>query len=127
VSFGPKPKDWSVKMNKKERRLALATALQSAAPSTVVVSDLETSFEKPSTKSLVQALERWGVGPREYTLLIVNELGTNLGLSSRNVERLEVNTASAIRVYDILRADRIVIEESALQFIQEFYGDADAE
>lgn len=75
-------------------------------------------FQKPSTKELVQALGRWGVGPREYTLLIVDELPDNLALSARNVERLEVNAASALRVYDVLRADKILIETSALRFIQ---------
>ncbi len=79
---------------------------------------LQGSFSKPSTKSMAQALGRWGVGPREYTLLIVNELGDNLALSARNVERLEVNTADALRVYDVLRADKILIESSALRSIQ---------
>ena len=67
---------------------------------------------------MVQALGRWGVGPREYALLIVNELPDNLALSARNVERLEVNAASALRVYDVLRADKIIIETSALRYIQ---------
>ena len=79
---------------------------------------LQDAFSKPSTKAVVQALGRWGVGPREYSLLIVNELGDNLALSARNVERLEVNAADALRVYDVLRADKILIEASALRYIQ---------
>ena len=79
---------------------------------------VQNCFEKPSTKSMVRALGRWGVGPREYALLIVNELSDNLALSARNVERLEVNAASALRVYDVLRADKIIIETSALRYIQ---------
>ena len=55
----------------------------------------------------------------------VTKVGANLHMSSRNIERLEVNTASALRVYDILRADKIIIEESALPFIQERYGDSE--
>ena len=85
---------------------------------TLCASVLQGAFHKPSTKSMVQALGRWGVGPREYTLLVVNELGDNLALSARNVERLEVNAADALRVYDVLRADKILIEASALRYIQ---------
>jgi len=92
------------------------------SPFSACSSFAQTAFEKPSTKALASALTRWGVGPREYALLIVGEASDNLKLSSRNVERLEVNKASALRVYDILRADKIIIEASALQAIQEFYG-----
>ena len=79
---------------------------------------LQNCFQKPSTKEMVQALSRWGVGPREHTLPIVDELPDNLALSARNVERLEVNAANALRVYDVLRADKILIETSALRYIQ---------
>lgn len=70
----------------------------------------------------MQALERLGVGQEDYSLLILNEPSAELDLSARNVEKLKVNTVTALNVYDILRADKIVIEESAFNYIQQFYG-----
>jgi len=122
VIFGPKPRDWSIKMNKKERRLALATALQSAAEDVIITESLEGKFEEIKTKSLVSALERWGVFQKEHCLLITNEKNKNLYLSGRNVEKLVINSKDHINVYDILRADKIVIEKGALEYIQGFYG-----
>lgn len=125
VVFGPKPKDWSIHMNKKERRLALATALQSAAGSTVIVSNFAEPFASgPKTKTMVDTLATVGASPEEHTLLVLNEPNENVLKSARNVEKLEVNYASALRIYDVLRADRIVMEEDALQFIKEFYPKA---
>jgi large subunit ribosomal protein L4 len=122
VIFGPKPKDWSIKMNKKERRLALATALQSAAPHTIVVEDMQNALPAPKTKALVDALEKIGADREEHTLLIVNQLTDTVKLSARNVEKLELNTVDSLSVYDVLRADKILVEQSALKYINEFYG-----
>ncbi|KAK9788287.1 hypothetical protein WJX73_009931 [Symbiochloris irregularis] len=122
VIFGPKPRDWSIKMNKKERRLAYATAFQNAAESITVVDDLEGSLTQPRTKELMAALKRWGVDPEAHTLIIVDRLFDNLNLAGRNVRNVVFNTINNLSVYDLLRADRVVVESSALSFIQEFYG-----
>lgn len=58
VAFGPRSKSWRIKMNKKEKRLSISTALQSAATSTVVVEDFDDKFEEPSTKKMISALKR---------------------------------------------------------------------
>lgn len=122
VVFGPKPKDWSIRMNKKERRLAMGTALQSANANITIVEDLKDSFAEIKTKTLIQALERWGVDQEEYGLIILNENLPKVERSAANVEKLQINIADNLSVYDILRADKIVIEKSALEYIQEFYG-----
>ena len=83
---------------------------------------LQGKINTPKTKLLVQALERLGVGQEDYGLLILNEPSAELDLSARNVEKLKVNTVTALNVYDILRADKIVIEQSAFNYIQQFYG-----
>lgn len=70
----------------------------------------------------MQALERLGVSQEEYGLLILNEPSAELDLSARNVEKLKVNLVTQLNVYDVLRADKIVIEESAFKYIQQFYG-----
>ncbi|KAK9827989.1 hypothetical protein WJX81_005702 [Elliptochloris bilobata] len=122
VTFGPKPTDWTIKMNKKERRLALATALQSAAGSIIVIDELQASLPEPKTKLLSSALQRWGVPSDSHALLIVNEMSEPVELASRNMAKLEVNSVTALNAYDILRADRIIVEREALKHIQEFYG-----
>ena len=83
---------------------------------------LQGKINSSKTKVLVQALERLGVGQEEYGLLILNEPSSELDLSARNVEKLKVNTVTHLNVYDVLRADKIVVEESAFKYIQQFYG-----
>ena len=85
---------------------------------------LQGNLSTPKTKTLVQALERWGIDQEEYALLILSEQSHNIELSARNVEKLKLNTVEKLNVYDILRADKIVMEDSAFKYIQEFYGAA---
>lgn len=122
VIFGPKPRDYSVKMNRKERRLALRTALQSRAHDLVVVEDFIDQLTKPKTKELVNAISRWGIEPSEKTLLVIAEPHDATYLSARNVANLKLILASNLNVYDLLAADRLVITDSAFKMIQEVYG-----
>jgi large subunit ribosomal protein L4 len=123
VIFGPKPRDYSVKMNRKERRLALRTALQSRSDDLIVVEDFATQLPRPKTKELVQAMSRWGVEPEAKVLLIVSERDDNTYLSARNVSRLRLISATNLNIFDILAADQIVATQSALAKIQEVYSD----
>lgn len=109
-------------MNKKERRLALATALQSAAADVIITESLDDKFSDIKTKSVIAALERWGVSQRSHCLLITYSKNKDLYLAGRNIENLVMNTTEYLNVYDILRADKIVIEKDALEHIQSFYG-----
>jgi len=123
IIFGPKPRDWGIKMNKKERRLALGTALQSAAADTLVVDAV--SLSSPKTSELVAALARLGadpMAPGAHILLLVEEVGQELAMASRNIEGLTLARVGALNAYDVLRADRIVVEKGALAAIQDFYG-----
>eukprot|EP01023_Acetabularia_acetabulum_P005897 TRINITY_DN1242_c0_g1_i1.p2 TRINITY_DN1242_c0_g1~~TRINITY_DN1242_c0_g1_i1.p2 ORF type:complete len:306 (+),score=65.90 TRINITY_DN1242_c0_g1_i1:76-993(+) len=123
VIFGPKPRDWSEKMNKKERRLAVATALQSAADDIVVIEDLDGKFSERKTKLFVQKMREWGVDVfAEHTLLILNQPNEDVELSCRNIEKVTRNLATGLRGYDVLRADRIVIEKSALSYLQDCFS-----
>ena len=85
---------------------------------------LQGNLSTPKTKALVQALERWGVDQEEHALLILSEQSPNIELSARNVEKLKLNTVEKLNVYDILRADKIVMEDSAFKYVQEFFGAA---
>lgn len=123
VIFGPKPRDYSTKMNRKERRLALRTALQSRVEDLIVVEDFASQLSRPKTKELVAAMTRWGVGAGEKALLIVGDRDDNVYLSARNVPTLKLIGASGLNVYDLLNADKIIATASALTKIQEVYSD----
>ena len=123
VTFGPKPRDYSVKMNRKERRLALRTALLSRAEDMVLVEAFEDRFERPKTRDFIDALGRWGVNVNSKVLVIVAEKQELVYLSVRNIENVKLITANGLNVYDLLAADQLVITSPALELIQEVYSD----
>lgn len=123
VIFGPKPRDYSLKMNRKERRLALRTAFQSRVEDLVVVQDFADQLPRPKTKELVAAMTRWGVNPEAKILLILPEQAETIYLSARNIANLRLISATNLNVFDLLAADQIVTTASALAKIQEVYGD----
>ncbi len=123
VSFGPKPKDYEVKMNRKERRLALRTAIAGRAEDLIAVESFTEQLAAPKTKELVSALSRWGVTGEKRALLIVTEISENLYLSSRNLPFLKVLRADSLNIYDIMVADKIVATADALAKLEEVYND----
>ena len=123
VIFGPKPRDYSIKMNRKERRLALRTALASRFEDMVVVKDFAQELQRPKTKELIAALKRWGVDPESKVLVIVPEMEEMVYLSARNLPKLKLLLATNLNVYDLLAFDKIVTTETALTKIQEVYSD----
>lgn len=123
VIFGPKPRDYSQKMNRKERRLALRTAFQGRMDDLVVVQNFASQLDKPKTKDLLAALTRWGVDPGQKVLMIVAEQDENVVLSSRNVQSLRLILATNLNVFDLLNADKVVVTADALEKIKEVYGD----
>lgn len=123
VIFGPKPRDYNLKMNRKERRLALRTAFQSRSEDLIVVEEFADEFPRPKTKDLASALQRWGVESGQKALLILPELPDNIYLSARNLERLKVITATNLNVYDLLHADAIITTAAGLAKIHEVYND----
>jgi large subunit ribosomal protein L4 len=123
VIFGPKPREFDIKMNRKERRLALRTALQSRADDLLVVEEFESNLATPKTKEFVQALKRWGVDAEEKILLILDQKQENTYRSARNVARVRVITANNLNVFDLLHADRIVMTTTALDVVKATYQD----
>jgi large subunit ribosomal protein L4 len=122
VIFGPKPRDYSSKMNKKERQLAMGTAFQSRVDDLIVVQDFSDQMARPKTKEMAQALQRWGVEAGEKVLLITSDRNETVYLSVRNIERARLITANNLNVYDLLLADKVIVTQSALEKIQEVYG-----
>lgn len=123
VIFGPKPRDYDLKMNRKERRLALRTALASRAADMIVVEEFSEKLPRPKTKELMSAIARWGIQTEEKTLLILSERSENIYLSARNVAKLKLISADSLNIFDLLHADKIVTTPSALAKIQEVYGE----
>jgi large subunit ribosomal protein L4 len=123
VIFGPKPRDYSTKMNRKERRLALRTAFSSRIEDTIVVENFATELDRPKTKEVVAALERWGIGSEEKVLLILKEVSDNINLSTRNIAKVKLIKSTNLNVVDVLHANKIVVSKDALEQIQEVYSD----
>ncbi|HEY9813406.1 MAG TPA: 50S ribosomal protein L4 [Candidatus Sericytochromatia bacterium] len=123
VIFGPKPRDYDLKMNRKELRLALKTALMSRTEDLIVVEDFADKLARPKTKELLEAIARWGVSLDAKVLLIVSQSEENVNLSARNVANLKLIPVNNLNVYDLLAADNIVATASALAKIQEVYSD----
>ncbi len=123
VIFGPKPRDYSQKMNRKERRLALRTALQSRADDLIVVQNFAAQLPRPKTKDFIEATTRWGIEAGSKILLILAEKNENVYLSVRNIAFVRLITADNLNIHDLLNADYIVSTEDAIQKIQEVYGD----
>ncbi|XP_061374289.1 large ribosomal subunit protein uL4c [Gastrolobium bilobum] len=123
VIFGPKPRDWSIKINRKEKRLAISTAMASAAVNTIVVEDFGTEFEdKPRTKDFIAAMKRWGLDPKEKAMFLMTEVPKNVLLSSRNIGTLKMLTPRTLNLYDILNADKLVLTPAAVDYLNERYG-----
>lgn len=116
IAFGPTPRDYSKKMNRKERRLALLSALSTKVADMVVVEEL--TLATPKTKDMVALLKGLNL-ENTNTLVIVKELDENVILASRNLENVVLIEASEVNVLDLISADKILTTEEALKKIEE--------
>lgn len=118
IVFGPVPRDYSKKMNKKEKRLALKSALSYKVldKELVVVSTIE--FETNKTKEMVNLLE--GLNLTNHKVLVcVKELTDNVCLAARNLTNVKVVLPSEINTFDLISSDNLLIEEEALTMLEE--------
>ncbi|MEW2922871.1 MULTISPECIES: 50S ribosomal protein L4 [Flavobacteriaceae] len=115
--FGPRPKDYTQKLNKNVKRLARKSALslKSKDKALVVVEDF--NFEAPKTKDFVAFLTSLGLENKK-SLIVLGDTNNNVYLSSRNLERSEVVTGSQLNTYKIVNANSLVLTESALEGIE---------
>jgi large subunit ribosomal protein L4 len=117
VAFGPKPRHYTVKVNRKARRKALRSALSvHAERESVAVLDAST-FETPSTKTAAEALAKWGA--KRSTLIVLAPEEGGAAKSFRNITRVEVAEVSAVGVADVIGAASLVISEQALEKLKE--------
>jgi large subunit ribosomal protein L4 len=121
VTFGPKPRSYSKKINIKERQLALSTAFYHSMHKVIVVEDAFNSIDTPKTKQFASTLEKIiPGGPNARALVIVHESNSNLKLSIRNIPNVQLLYANTVNLRDLLLAKHVVITEKALTNITQF-------
>lgn len=114
--FGPKPRDYSFKLNKKVKILARKSALAYKAQDNAIIVVEDFNLEAPKTKDFVNIAKNLKVEGKK-TLVVLPEVNKNVYLSARNIQKAEVMTASALNTYKVLNADVLVVAESSLKTI----------
>ena len=114
--FGPKPRDYGFKLNKKVKVLARKSALTYKAKENAIIVVEDFEMAAPKTKEYVNIVKNLQLGERKSLLLLPN-VNKNVYLSARNLQRSEVMTASALNTYKVLNADVLVITEKSLEAI----------
>ncbi len=122
IIFGPKPRSYNLSMNRKERRLALRTALMARLSDSVVVRDFGSSLKTPKTSEILAALGRLGVNPDSKVLIILSNPSEAISRSIRNLQKVKLVPANHLNVFDLLNANSLVLGEEALETIREVYG-----
>jgi large subunit ribosomal protein L4 len=116
-AFGPRPRDYSFKLNKKVKVLARISALTYKAKENGITVLEDFSFEAPKTRQYMDLLKNLNLADKK-TLIVLGESNKNVYLSSRNLEGTKVVIASDLNTYDILNASNIVLAESSLKQIE---------
>jgi large subunit ribosomal protein L4 len=120
VAFGPKPRRYAIKVNRKARRRAMRAALSvHAARGSIAIVD-GSGFETPSTKEAAQALAKWG--GRRPTLVVLALEETGAAKSFRNIDGVRIAEESAIGVADVIGAGSLVLSQAALAKLEERLG-----
>ena len=122
IIFGPKPRSYNLAMNRKERRLALRTALMARVNDLVVVKDFGSELKEPKTREITDALKRLGIVADAKVLVILAKPSEIIRRSMRNLEKVKLISADQLNVFDLLHATSLVLGEDALATIQEVYG-----
>jgi large subunit ribosomal protein L4 len=112
--FGPRPRSYDFKLNKKVKRLARRSAFAAKAQAGAITVLESFSFDKPSTKQYIDLLAGLQLSDKK-TLYILAEADKNVYLSSRNLQRTEVMTVDMLNTYNVMHADQIIVAESAVE------------
>ena len=116
--FGPRPRDYYFKLNKKVKQLARKSALSQKAIENAIIVVEDFAFEAPSTKVFVDVLNKLNVSEKKQ-LFVLPSSNKNVYLSARNLKRTDVVMASNINTYGIMNSDVLVISEGSLEIISE--------
>ncbi len=116
--FGPQPRDYSQKVNKKVKKLARKSALSYKAKENKILVVENFNYEKPSTKELLNFLKNFELDAKKV-LLCTSEYAPTLVKSAGNLYNVEIRESNTFSTYDILKADTIILQEGALQKVNE--------
>ena len=119
VVFAPKPRDYSKKMNKQERRIALFSALTSKVQDEKMIVVDELSMDAPKTSAFAEILKNLKA---ESALVVTKDKNDNVVLSARNIPDVATTISTSINVYDILKYDSLIITKDAARAIEEVYA-----
>jgi len=123
VTFGPKPKKVTLKLNKKERQLALQTLLYNKKNNILLIENLENAISEPKTKLFLNVCQNCSVNLNEKVLVIVSEKTVPLKLATQNLKNVELISASNLNTLSLLKAKQIILTPSAINDIKEIYCD----
>ena len=123
VIFGPKPGTSSLKLNKKERQLALQTLLYNKKNNILIIEDLENGISNPKTKFFLKICKDCNINLDKNVLVVVSEKTIPLKRSIKNVKNVELISASSLNTLSLLKAKQIILTVSAINKIKEIYCD----
>lgn len=115
--FGPVPRDYDIKVNKKIKDLARKSALTYKARENAIAVLEDFSFEQPKTKNYISLLSALSLADKK-TLLVLPEVNKNIVLSGRNLKNTKITTADQINTYDVLNADTLIFVESSVPKVE---------
>ena len=117
-AFGPKPRDYSFKLNKKVKLLARKSALSYKAKENAIIVVEDFDFEAPKTKEFINIAKNLQVDGKKF-LLLLPSANKNVYLSARNLQKADVMIAASLNAYRVLNADVLVVTENSLKAIDE--------
>ena len=123
IIFGPIQKKKSVKLNKKERRLALQTLLYNKKNNILIIDNLEKEITVPKTKNFLKICENCSINIKQKLLIIVSEKTIPLKLATQNIKNIELISASNLNIFSLIKARQIILTPSAINNIKEIYCD----
>jgi large subunit ribosomal protein L4 len=123
VIFGPKPKKVFLKLNKKERRLALQSLLYNKKNNIVFIDNLENEINEPKTKNFLKICQDCEINLNQKILVIVSKKTIPLKLSTQNLKNIELISASNLNTLSLLKAKQIILTSLAINNIKEIYCD----
>lgn len=119
--FGPKPRDYEFKLNKKLKRLARKSALSLKASSKAITVVEDFTLETPKTKEFLEIAKNLNVNNVKF-LLVMSETNENVLLSARNLQNVEIMRASDLATYDVMKAKHVVFVESSVEGLNKMFN-----
>ena len=124
--FGPQPRDYSFKINKKTKRLARLSALSTLAKEGKISLVEDISLEAPKTKDFLKILADLKLNNGKKTMLVTAAVDKNVILSARNIQKVTVTTPVSLNTHDLLNTDTLLLSENGLKSLEQFYTDVES-